>query len=126
MCGRLPATYCFHNIFAIIRIDVQMHPAASSRHAHERQLARLAGVAPNSIHGIERGADFKASTMRSLQDAMAAEGILFTRDGGVAARMKWEDGRPRDPRVRASVLKILNSARKSRGQCDLIDIGDGP
>jgi hypothetical protein len=48
----------------------QLHIGRVSLNLNVAQLARLAGVAPNSIHGIERGFDFKASTMISLQTAM--------------------------------------------------------
>jgi predicted transcriptional regulator len=103
----------------------QLHIGRVSLGLNVAQLARLAGVAPNSIHGIERGADFKASTMRSLQDAMAAEGILFTCDGGVAARMIWPNGRPASRKVREAAMAVLNAARKSRSQCPLMDMEDG-
>jgi hypothetical protein len=101
----------------------QLHIGRVSLGLNVAQLARLADVAPNSIHGIERGFDFKASTMLALQAALEAKGILF-RNGSVCERMVWEHTPPRDAKVRAGVLAVLNAGRKARGQAPYIDCED--
>ncbi len=42
-----------------------------------RELARNAGVTPNTISRIENGGDALASTMERLQTALEAAGVIF-------------------------------------------------
>ena len=42
-----------------------------------RELARNAGVTPNTISRIENGGDALASTMERLQTALANAGVIF-------------------------------------------------
>jgi transcriptional regulator with XRE-family HTH domain len=100
----------------------QIRIARVSLGLSQHQLARMTSLAPNTIKGVESGANPMVSTLRVLESALKAQGCLFGANDSVGVKMKWEGGRPRDPQVRASVLKILNSARKSRGQAPFVDI----
>ncbi len=42
-----------------------------------RELARIAGVTPNTISRIENGGDALASTMERLQTALENAGVIF-------------------------------------------------
>ncbi len=42
-----------------------------------RELARIAGVTPNTISRIENGGDALASTMERLQTALEDAGVIF-------------------------------------------------
>ena len=42
-----------------------------------RELARIAGVTPNTISRIENGSDALASTMERLQTALEDAGVIF-------------------------------------------------
>ena len=88
------------------------------------ELVRASGLTASGISQIERTGAFRASAMRALQEALVAKGVIFGANGEVAVRMQWANGRPKDPQVRASVLTILNSARKSRSQAPFEDCGE--
>jgi len=56
-----------------------------------RELARIAGVTPNTISRIENGGDALASTMERLQTALENAGIFFidqNEDAGPGVRLK--------------------------------------
>jgi transcriptional regulator with XRE-family HTH domain len=57
-------------------IQVRMARAAVSWGV--RELAKKAGVTPNTVTRIENGADAKQSTMDRLQQALEAAGVEFT------------------------------------------------
>jgi DNA-binding XRE family transcriptional regulator len=67
---------------AVARVSVDLSVA---------QLAQFANVVPNSIHAIEKGGDFRTSTMRALEEALTAKGCLFEA-GRVGVRMVWATG----------------------------------
>ena len=98
----------------------QLHTGRISLGLNVAQLAKLAGVAPNSIWAIERGADFKASAMQALESIRDA-GVLFA-PGRVGVKMHWIQGRPESAEIRAGVLAIINAERKSRGQAPYADM----
>jgi transcriptional regulator with XRE-family HTH domain len=102
----------------------QLHTARLSLNLSVNALAKMAGVAPNSVWNIEDDKDHKASTMLALERALKDEGILFGAKGGVGQRMDWAQGRLSDPQIRAGVLAVLNAARKSRGQAPFVDMED--
>ena len=95
----------------------QLHIARRSLDLSMERLAALSGLSASAISQIERSGEFRAATMRSLK----AKGAIFGADGSVGVNCQWEGGRPRDPQVRASVLAVLNSARKARGQAPFVD-----
>ena len=99
----------------------QLHTGRISLGLNVAQLAKLAGVAPNSIWAIERGADFKASTMQGLESTLRDAGVLFA-PGRVGVKMHWIQGRPESAEIRAGVLGIINAERKSRGQAPYVDM----
>ena len=55
-----------------------------------RELARIAGVTPNTISRIENGGDALASTMERLQTALEAAGVIFINadDNGPGVRLR--------------------------------------
>ncbi len=55
-----------------------------------RELARNAGVTPNTISRIENGGDALASTMERLQTALQDAGVIFidADEGGPGVRLK--------------------------------------
>ena len=83
----------------------QLHTGRISLGLNVAQLAKLAGVAPNSIWAIERGADFKASTMQALESTLRDAGLLFA-PGRVGVKMHWIQGRPESAEIRAGVLGL--------------------
>jgi hypothetical protein len=89
-----------------------------------RDLALASGLSAGGISQIERTGGFQAGTMKALQQALVARGAIFGVNGSVSVKMKWEQGRPPDPKIRAGVLACLNAARKARGQAPLVDMGD--
>jgi DNA-binding XRE family transcriptional regulator len=99
----------------------QLHTGRISLGLNVAQLAKLAGVAPNSIWAIERGADFKASTMQALESTLRDAGLLFA-PGRVGVKMHWIQGRPESAEIRSGVLGIINAERKSRGQASYVDM----
>lgn len=121
-------------------LDMQMRLAArlgmiSAQQAHIARLslnlsmaavAKQTGIALNTVKAIEAGADSRRSTLAALESTFRDEGVLFGSNGGVGVKMDWtpNGGRPSDPRIRGSVLRILNAARKSRGQAPYIDTED--
>ena len=48
-----------------------------------RELARNAGVTPNTISRIENGGDALASTMERLQNALENAGVIFIDEDGL-------------------------------------------
>ncbi len=57
-----------------------------------RELARNAGVTPNTISRIENGGDALASTMERLQTALEDAGVIFidADDEGPGVRLKGD------------------------------------
>jgi transcriptional regulator with XRE-family HTH domain len=96
----------------------QLHTGRISLGLNVAQLAKLGGVAPNSIWAIEQGADFKASTMQALE---SDAGVLFAL-GRVGVKMHCFQGRPESAEIRAGVLGIINAERKSRGRAPYVDM----
>ena len=89
----------------------QLHTGRISLGLNVAQLAKLAGVAPNSIWAIERGADFKASAMQALESIRDA-GVLFA-PGRVGVKMHWIQGRPESAEIRAGVLGLSTLSRRA-------------
>ena len=57
---------------------VQLRMARAAIRWGVRELAKKAGVAPNTVTRIENGADAKQSTMDKLQRILEAAGVEFT------------------------------------------------
>jgi predicted transcriptional regulator len=52
----------------------------------QSELAKVAGLSTTGLNNIERGAaDPKASTLRSIRDALEAAGIVFQSSGDIIA-----------------------------------------
>lgn len=102
----------------------QLHTARLSLGLSLNALAKLAGVATNTVLNIEEGADYKQSSMAALEGALRDRGVLFA-GPHVGLRMQWADGtRPENAAVRESVLAVLNAQRKAKGQAPYIDLGE--
>jgi DNA-binding XRE family transcriptional regulator len=90
----------------------------------QQALAQWAGLSRATVSGVEADYDCKASSLRAIQQALEARGILFTRDGvGIAQKMEWRDPVP-DRETRRRVLEGLNMARSARGNPLLYDSED--
>lgn len=50
-----------------------------------RDLAKLAGVSPDTIARLERGEELRESTIASLKTVLEAQGVQFLESGQVAA-----------------------------------------
>ena len=57
-----------------------------------RELARIAGVTPNTISRIENGGDALASTLERLQTALENAGVIFidADDEGPGVRLRGD------------------------------------
>ncbi|KAA8383921.1 helix-turn-helix transcriptional regulator [Acetobacter tropicalis] len=57
-----------------------------------RDLAKEAGVSPDTIARLERGEELKASTIEAIRSALEAAGVQFIPEngGGVGVRLKGE------------------------------------
>ncbi|MAW87528.1 MAG: transcriptional regulator [Phyllobacteriaceae bacterium] len=55
-----------------------------------RDLARLAGLSPNTIARLERGEEMRQTTIDAIREALEASGIEFIPEngGGAGVRMK--------------------------------------
>lgn len=55
-----------------------------------RDLAKEAGVSPDTVARLERGEELKASTIEAIRSALEASGIEFIPEngGGVGVRVK--------------------------------------
>jgi transcriptional regulator with XRE-family HTH domain len=69
---------------------VQLRMARAALGWGVRELARKAGVTPNTVTRIELGADAKQSTIEALQRTLEAAGIEFIppNGGGPGARLR--------------------------------------
>ncbi len=60
-----------------------------------RELARNAGVTPNTISRIENGGDALASTMERLQTALENAGVIFIDEDELGAGVRLREPTPR-------------------------------
>lgn len=84
------------------------------------QLAKASGISATSIAAIERGGDFRSSTMRSIEASLRKQGAVFGADGSVKIVPKtepaiWEPGQNPDATTKRAALAILNAGRRARG-----------
>ncbi len=73
-------------------IQVRMGRAAVGWNV--RELARNAGVTPNTISRIENGGDALASTMERLQTALENAGVIFIDAGEEGPGVRLKADRP--------------------------------
>ena len=70
----------------------QIRAARAMLGLKQQELAAKAGISIGTLNNVERGvqADPKLSTLRSIRQALEAEGIAFTDsvDGGIGVRLK--------------------------------------
>jgi DNA-binding XRE family transcriptional regulator len=110
------------NVVCIMISRQQLHIARLSLDMSVNALAKLAGVAPNTVWAIEQGADYKQSSMAALESALRDRGVLFA-GPHVGVKMVWADGtRPASVEVREAVLAVLNASRKAKGQAPFVDL----
>ena len=60
-----------------------------------RELARNAGVTPNTISRIENGGDALASTMERLQTALENAGVIFIDEDELGPGVRLREPTPR-------------------------------
>ncbi len=60
-----------------------------------RELARNAGVTPNTISRIENGGDALASTMERLQTALENAGVIFINEDDFGPGVRLREPTPR-------------------------------
>jgi transcriptional regulator with XRE-family HTH domain len=89
----------------------------------QENLARLSGLSRATLSSVENDYDSRVSSLREIERALTAQGIVFTRGGGIAQRMEWGPNPP-SPEIRKRVLSGLNDARRARGNPLLIDEDD--
>jgi transcriptional regulator with XRE-family HTH domain len=98
----------------------QVRIARITRGLSQRELAKLSDVAIGTVNTIENGGEFRSQSMRVIQAALEAQGMIFA-NGEVAERMVWVNGRPASREVREAALGILNAGRKARGHAPYLD-----
>ncbi len=60
-----------------------------------RELARIAGVTPNTISRIENGGDALASTLERLQTALENAGVIFIDEDDFGPGVRLREPTPR-------------------------------
>lgn len=59
-----------------------------------RDLAKAAGVSPDTVARLERGEELRPSTVAAIRAALEAAGVIFIEEngGGPGVRLKRADG----------------------------------
>lgn len=53
-----------------------------------RDLAREAGISPNTVHLVEKGSPFRADTATKITDALGRFNVEITNGDGTGARLR--------------------------------------
>ena len=61
---------------------VQLRMARAALDLGVRDVARMVGVAPNTVSRYENGADARGSTIRKMRRALEQAGIIFIDENG--------------------------------------------
>ena len=62
--------------------DIQLKMARAALDLGVRDIAKLSGVAPNTISRYENGGDVRVSTLRKIQRALEEAGVEFLDENG--------------------------------------------